>query len=314
MIHLLLALCLARGSQAAGGSGAPSRPSSTGQNNPSQNGQQQQQQSQNTYNGPPNGIIYMPPVQTPNDYTPPDAAGLYRSDRYDPSPAFSSAATPSVLPSHPSTATVRAEGPPRPATIEDARESLPSLVATFTARRGKDGSFPLQGAGLVSLDKLDQNSVRPLGSGLFAASAVVRDAAGSEMEAEVTVDLSGNEWKVLQIAKPTVGASRDAAKCFADAVHARVLAGSRGRKGFVFHDEEIGRDWRLKLKRIHLERLQGFGLGRSFSCVDFEDLAQGRLVDLDFYVTRASAGCKVDGIVVHRVDGKARITKPLPAP
>ena len=321
-------LCAALLSWAAASAGAASSARTTttsqqtGTQNNSNNQNQNSQQQQNATYGGPQGVIYTPPPDpnAPNGYVPPDASGVYHSDRYVPAPFFSTAPMASPMAASFSTATARKAGPPPPATIDDARDSLPTLIANFIARSGKDGVFPLPGASergkpaLVRLEGMDQNAVKDLGSGLFAAPVHVRDASGRAIEAEVTADLSGDEWKVLEISRRNARGARGAGPCFEEAVRARVRAGTRGRKGFVFHDEDLRRDWRLKLERIHAQGLKGFGAGRYYGGVDFKDLDKGRSVDLDFYVTRKAGRCLVDGIVVHAVEGKVRTTKPQPAP
>lgn len=80
--------------------------------------------------------------------------------------------------------------------------------------------------------------------------------------------------------------------------------------GFKVHDEVLGKDWSLKLLRIHKKRIVHLGGGSFFACADFKSAAKGgkAKLDLDFYATKSGDGWKIDKVLIHKLEGKARYT------
>ena len=80
--------------------------------------------------------------------------------------------------------------------------------------------------------------------------------------------------------------------------------------GFKVHDDKLNKEWALKLKRIHEDRIQYLGHDTFFACADFNSAAKGdkSKLDLDFYAMKGADGWKMDKILVHKVDGQARYT------
>ncbi len=242
----------------------------------------------------------------------PDSDGIFRSSRLEgggvkppnPTPGPAKSSPPPDEPEHPGDVT-----------LEEARENIPGIVAAYLGIHSRDALYALDdpdtgGKIIVRFDSVDPASVRALGSGRFSAEARFHDMAGRKVLAEAKVDLSGNEWKVVSIKRSKPRKAFDAARCFSAAVSKRVRSGSKAGGPFVFRDDATARDWKLKLKRVHTERLAAFGQGGYYSCVDFLDTASRKIVDLDFYVSSAEGRCSVEQIIVHRIDGKARTIKP----
>lgn len=72
-------------------------------------------------------------------------------------------------------------------------------------------------------------------------------------------------------------------------------------------DEEAGKTLRLKLDKIHRERLAKTDEGTYFVCADFRT-PEGKTYDLDFWVKETDDGLKVTETTVHKEAGKARYT------
>ncbi len=73
---------------------------------------------------------------------------------------------------------------------------------------------------------------------------------------------------------------------------------------FVFNDENTGQTLKLKLDKIHKERLSPIGSDTYFVCADFiaED---GTKYDIDFFMKGTSAdSLEVYDLTIHKVNGK----------
>ncbi len=76
---------------------------------------------------------------------------------------------------------------------------------------------------------------------------------------------------------------------------------------FVVHDEKADRDLKLKLDRVHRERLARTDVDTYFVCADFR-AEDGKLYDLDFWVKDAGGELSVTETMVHKEEGKPRYT------
>lgn len=83
---------------------------------------------------------------------------------------------------------------------------------------------------------------------------------------------------------------------------------------FVVKDDKLGKEWRLKLDRIHKKKIVSLGEDRFFACADFKQSGEGFFkstfsptkLDLDFYVRKAGEGWQVEQVLVHKVEGEPR--------
>jgi hypothetical protein len=70
-------------------------------------------------------------------------------------------------------------------------------------------------------------------------------------------------------------------------------------------DEKANATLKLKLDKIHRERLAKTDQGTYFVCADFTSPG-GKIYDLDFWVMETDEGLKVTETTVHKEDGKPR--------
>ncbi len=92
---------------------------------------------------------------------------------------------------------------------------------------------------------------------------------------------------------------------FLEAHVADTMADSDG--WIMFHDEHAGKDRKLRLDKIHRERLAKTSEGTYFVCADFMS-SQDEVFDLDFWVQRTDEGLKVTDSIIHKESGKPRYT------
>ncbi len=100
-------------------------------------------------------------------------------------------------------------------------------------------------------------------------------------------------------------------KAFVAAVEDYVAKKEEDEGSFEVYDNELKKDWKLSLVRIHKKRIARLGEDKFFACADFETVGKGKrkTLDLDFFVTRNEDGeFIVDEIPVHKVNGKPRYT------
>jgi len=70
-----------------------------------------------------------------------------------------------------------------------------------------------------------------------------------------------------------------------------------------FHVQYEGQDLALDLVRVHDDRLSDLGGGKYFACVDMK-ATDGKIYDIDFFLTGEPGKMKVTETTVHKVDGK----------
>jgi hypothetical protein len=70
-----------------------------------------------------------------------------------------------------------------------------------------------------------------------------------------------------------------------------------------FHVKYEGQDLALDLVRVHDDRLSDLGGGKYFACVDMST-ADGKIYDIDFFLTGQPGKMKVTETAVHKIDGK----------
>src|SRR6266498_1853181 len=70
-----------------------------------------------------------------------------------------------------------------------------------------------------------------------------------------------------------------------------------------FHVKYESQDLALDLVRVHDDRLSDLGGGKYFACVDMK-AADGKIYDIDFFLTGPPGGMKVTDTTVHKIDRK----------
>jgi hypothetical protein len=70
-----------------------------------------------------------------------------------------------------------------------------------------------------------------------------------------------------------------------------------------FHVKYEGQDLALDLIKVHDDRLSDLGGGKYFACVDMK-ATDGKIYDIDFFLTGQPGKMKVTETSVHKIDGK----------
>jgi transglutaminase-like putative cysteine protease len=70
---------------------------------------------------------------------------------------------------------------------------------------------------------------------------------------------------------------------------------------FIVNDR--GKEFRMKLVRVHTEYLSSLGAGRQFACVDLADVS-GDVYDVDFFMSGGPTQMEVTETSVHKLNGK----------
>jgi hypothetical protein len=70
-----------------------------------------------------------------------------------------------------------------------------------------------------------------------------------------------------------------------------------------FHVKYEGQDLALDLIRVHDDRLSDLGGGKYFACVDMKG-TDGKIYDIDFFLSGPPGKMKVTETSVHKIDGK----------
>ncbi len=70
-----------------------------------------------------------------------------------------------------------------------------------------------------------------------------------------------------------------------------------------FHVQQEGQPLAMDLVKVHDERLQDLGSGKYFACVDMKG-TDGKIYDIDFFLTGQPGKMKVTETSIHKIDGK----------
>lgn len=70
-----------------------------------------------------------------------------------------------------------------------------------------------------------------------------------------------------------------------------------------FHVADRGKEFRMKLVRVHTEYLANLGPGKHFACVDLADVS-GDVYDVDFFLEGDPGNMDVTETIVHKLNGK----------
>jgi hypothetical protein len=100
--------------------------------------------------------------------------------------------------------------------LADARVDFKTIVETHFLKSGADGVLRYASGGRtrrVKLVDVDVASVRKKKDGRYAGRVLVRDAGGGPARAlSFTVDLSGDDWRVLSVTEPPAKSAASPAK------------------------------------------------------------------------------------------------------
>ena len=77
---------------------------------------------------------------------------------------------------------------------------------------------------------------------------------------------------------------------------------------FIIRDEKLGKDWRLKLAKVHdpVRTFEKDGKTIYFTCSDFESLDGKDVLDIDFWMVPKGNKLEVIDTKIHKVNGEPR--------
>lgn len=143
-----------------------------------------------------------------------------------------------------------------------------------------------------------------LAAGLFAGAAV----AGEHPEGHEHPAGSASEHPAEHPQKKDEKKSEVSKRDLARFIEAYVEKKADKKGFFVVEDEEKGKKLKLKLDKVHEDKLAKVGDSTYFVCADF-DAGKDKTYDLDFFLKgKDKDSLKVTEITVHKEDGKERYT------
>ena len=79
---------------------------------------------------------------------------------------------------------------------------------------------------------------------------------------------------------------------------------------FMIRDEELNKNWRLKLVKIHdpVRMFEKDGQTIYFACSDFQSIDSDDVLDIDFWMVLDRDKLKVIDTKIHKLNGKPRFT------
>jgi len=80
-------------------------------------------------------------------------------------------------------------------------------------------------------------------------------------------------------------------------------------EGFLIRDAKLNKDWKLKMVRVHKDKIVHLGENRFFACADLKSIDSKDKLDLDFYAKKLPDGSwKMEKVLIHKLNGKPRYT------
>ena len=107
--------------------------------------------------------------------------------------------------------------------------------------------------------------------------------------------------------------SEEAKKAFTTAdleteIKTQIAAKTKTGMGFFrIKDPVTKKTWRLKLDRVHSDKLTQLDPDTYFACVDFNS-SDGKKVDVDFFLEQKNGKLVMTDTTIHKVNGKPRYT------
>ncbi|MFZ3208645.1 MAG: hypothetical protein WA140_07395 [Geobacteraceae bacterium] len=92
-------------------------------------------------------------------------------------------------------------------------------------------------------------------------------------------------------------------------IKSHVKAQSKAANGvFIIHDEKLGKDWNLKLEKIHdpVRRFEKEGKTIYFTCCDFKATEGKDILDVDFWMVKKGDKLEVIDTKIHKLNGAPR--------
>lgn len=96
-----------------------------------------------------------------------------------------------------------------------------------------------------------------------------------------------------------------------DAKVCEVGKGKSKTEAYRIHDDKLGKDWDLRVVKVHKDRIVQLGKNQFFACSDFKSVKIGEKdkLDLDFFATKNPDGSwTIDKALIHKVNGVPRYT------
>ena len=94
-----------------------------------------------------------------------------------------------------------------------------------------------------------------------------------------------------------------------DAKVYEVGQGNSKTESYRIHDDKLGKDWDLRVVKVHKDRIVQLGGDKFFACSDFKSVKKGEKdkLDLDFFATKNLDGSwSIDKALIHKVNGTPR--------
>ncbi|HEY5610625.1 MAG TPA: hypothetical protein VIL97_05425 [Thermoanaerobaculia bacterium] len=89
-------------------------------------------------------------------------------------------------------------------------------------------------------------------------------------------------------------------------IKSEIDAKSKAMGGSFKIDDAVTKTaWSMKLDKVHTDRLSKLDENTYFACVDF-DSADGKKVDVDFFLKNKDGKLVMDDMTIHKVNGKPR--------
>lgn len=93
------------------------------------------------------------------------------------------------------------------------------------------------------------------------------------------------------------------------AIKAHVAAQSKATGGvFVIKDDKLGKEWKLKLAKIHdpVRMFKKDGKTIYFTCSDFKSTEGKDVLDIDFWMVEKNGKLEVTDTKIHKLNGEPR--------
>ena len=87
-----------------------------------------------------------------------------------------------------------------------------------------------------------------------------------------------------------------------EGIKAYISKKTEENNGYFFVTDQ-GKEYKMKLVRVHTEYLSSLGPGRQFACVDLADIS-GDVYDVDFFMSGDPGNMQITETTVHKLNGK----------
>ncbi len=132
----------------------------------------------------------------------------------------------------------------------------------------------------------------------FAPAMAVRAGEHPVSRPPTSIQLPAN-----RTALPQVQAMEVSKADISTGIKKRIVSETKKSADRKFHVKYEGKDLALDLIRVHDDRLSNLGGGKYFACVDMK-ATDGKIYDIDFFMTGNPGNMKVTETSVHKINGR----------